>query len=244
MEVNKFSNSGREGGADGLRLSSCDNSQEALISTVVDAVLKSLHGEDTSSSAQQLTIPIGVSNHHIHLREESFKTLFGASAEPEIYRNLYQPGEFALKQTCMIIGPKMRPIHDVRVLGPFRSYDQVEVSMTDAIQLGIDPPVCDSGDLANAAPVTIIGPVGSLILKHGAIIANRHVHMTPTDAEIFGVKQGDFIKIRIEGLKPSVFERVLVRVSKSFKLQIHLDTDDANAAHVVCNQTAIYVRKE
>ncbi len=243
MEVKKFSNSGQECGTDGMR-SSCSQSQEILISTVVDAVLKSLQGPDSSSCSQQPAIPIGVSNHHIHMREESFKKLFGAGVEPEKYRDLYQTGEYAMKQTCMIIGPKMRPIHDVRVLGPFRSYDQVEVSLTDAIQLGIKPPVCDSGDLGNAAPVTIIGPAGSLVLEHGAIIASRHVHMAPSDAEMFGVKQGDFIKVRIEGLKPSVFERVLVRINKTFKLQMHLDTDDANAAHIVCNQAALFAGKE
>jgi putative phosphotransacetylase len=243
MDIKRNCINGQYGSTDEMR-SSSGQSQETLISTVVDAVLKSLQGPKASSSSQQLTIPVGVSNHHIHLREESFKKLFGTSAEPEKYRDLYQTGEYAMKQTCMIIGPKMRPIHDVRVLGPFRSYDQVEVSLTDAIQLGIKPPVCDSGDLGNAAPVTIIGPVGSLVLERGAIIASRHVHMSPSDAEMFGVKQGDFIKVRIEGLKPSVFERVLVRVNKSFKLQMHLDTDDANAAHVVCNQDAIFAGKE
>jgi putative phosphotransacetylase len=239
------SNYCQECGACAVRSVSSDQSHEALISTIVDAVLRDLGKQDISNSAsQQLTIPLGVSNHHIHLREESFKTLFGETAKPEIYRDLYQPGEFALKQTCMIIGPKMRPIHEVRVLGPFRSYDQVEVSFTDAMQLGLNPPICDSGDLGNAAPITIIGPAGSLVLQHGAIIANRHVHMNLSDAERFGVKQGDFIKVKLAGAKPSVFEKVLVRTNKAWKLQIHLDTDDANAAHVVCNQAAIFVGKE
>lgn len=243
MSTKGNSNFCQECGACGVRSASSDQSQEAFISTIVDAVLRELQPNNAPVN-KQLEIPLGVSNHHIHLRESSFKTLFGDSAKPEIYRELYQTGEFALKQTCMIIGPKMRPIHDVRVLGPFRSYDQVEVSFTDAMQLGLNPPICDSGDLGNAAPITIVGPVGSLVLQKGAIIASRHVHMSPSDAELFGVKQGDFIKVKLPGAKPSVFERVLVRVNKTFKLQIHLDTDDANAAHVVCNQAALFMGKE
>jgi putative phosphotransacetylase len=138
----------------------------------------------------------------------------------------------------------MRPIHDVRILGPFRGYDQVEISFTDAMRLGINPPIRDSGDLRGAAPVTIVGPAGSLVLREGAIIANRHVHMASSDADRFGVRAGDFIKIQLPGAKGSIYERVLVRTNEKWKLQLHLDTDDANAAHVVCNQTAIFAGKE
>lgn len=236
----------QECGACGVRSPSPASSHhEALVVAIVNAVLKDLHGEKAAGTGRQnRTIPLGVSNRHIHLREESFKTLFGAQAVPEVYRDLYQPGELALVQTCIIVGPKMRPIHDVRILGPFRNYDQVEISFTDAMRLGIDPPVRDSGDLSGAAPITIVGPAGSLVLREGAIIAGRHVHMTPSDAESFGVKQGDFIKVRLPGAKGSVYERILVRTNKSWKLQLHLDTDDANAAHVVCNQNAVFLGKE
>lgn len=232
-------------GACGVRNVPSSSSREDLVGMIVDAVLRDLRGTGaTASNEDELTIPLGVSNRHIHLQEESFKTLFGADASPKVYRDLYQPGEIALSQTCIIVGPKMRPIHDVRILGPFRSYDQVEVSFTDAMRLGIDPPIRDSGDLRGAAPVTLVGPAGSLVLREGAIIANRHVHMAPADAGRFGVRQGDFIKVRLPGVKGSVYERVLVRTKESWKLQLHLDTDDANAAHVVCNQPAVFAGKE
>jgi putative phosphotransacetylase len=245
MGIQGCSNFCQECGACGVRSAPSTSPQEDLVGTIVDAVLSDLRGNGaTAAGERELTIPLGVSNRHIHLREESFKTLFGAEAVPAVYRNLYQPGEFALTQTSIIVGPKMRPIHDVRILGPFRGYDQVEVSFTDAMRLGIDPPIKDSGDLRGAAPITIVGPAGSLVLREGAIIANRHLHMAPTDAARFGVRQGDFIKVRFPGAKGSTFERVLVRTNESWKLQLHLDTDDATAAHVVCNQKAVFVGKE
>jgi len=235
----------QECGACDARSEPATPSQEALVGAIVEAVLCGLRQKDgASEDGSGLRIPLGVSNRHIHLREASFKTLFGAQASPEIYRTLYQPGEFALAQTCIIVGPKMRPVHDVRILGPFRGYDQVEVSFTDAMKLGISPPIRDSGDLSGASPITIIGPAGSLTLHEGAIIASRHVHMAPSDAEAFGVKQGDFIKVRLPGVKSSVYERVLVRTNPAWKLHLHLDTDDANAAHVVCNQAAMFAGKD
>lgn len=147
-------------------------------------------------------------------------------------RPLYQPGEFASIHTLTIVGPKLRSIPGVRILGPLRNYDQVEVSLTDAIYLGIDPPVTNSGSLKDAAPLTLVGPNGSAYLEKCAIVANRHLHMTTTDAARLGVKEGDYCKVRIGGEKPTVFENVLVRTNDSWKLQIHLDTDDANAANV------------
>jgi putative phosphotransacetylase len=205
-------------------------------------VVKTLKGHDPvhhSYTPVGKKIPLGVSNRHIHLQEQSFKLLFGANAQPETFRELYQPGEFALKQTCIIVGPKMKPIHSVRILGPFRKYDQVEVSFTDAISLGIDPPVKDSGDLRGAAPITIVGPAGSLVLKEGAIIASRHLHMTSSDAAAFNLTPGQFVTIKIPGVKTTIYDNVLVRTNDGWKLQLHLDTDDANAAHVVCNQEAL-----
>lgn len=219
-----------------------DTMIEAIVAEVVKTISgrDSVHGNDTPGHAK---IPLGVSNKHIHLRESSFKLLFGQDAQPRVYRNLYQPGEFALEQTCIIVGPKMRPLHDVRILGPFRTYDQVEVSFTDAVLLGINPPVKDSGDLVGAAPITIVGPKGSLVLEQGAIIANRHMHMTTRDASRLGVKQGDMVRVSIPGVKNTIFGNVLVRTNDAWKLQLHLDTDDANAAHAVCDQDTIFMGK-
>jgi putative phosphotransacetylase len=222
------------------------SSQDTMIDAIVAEVVRTISGhqvENNNAGTALSKIPLGVSNKHIHLREASFKLLFGPDAQPIIFRNLYQPGEFALEQTCIIVGPKMRPLHDVRILGPFRSYDQVEVSFTDAVLLGINPPVKESGDLSGAAPITIVGPKGSLVLDQGAIIANRHLHMTTKDASRFGVKQGDMVKVSIPGVKDTIFGNVLVRTNDAWKLQLHLDTDDANAAHAVCDQEAVFLGK-
>jgi len=177
-------------------------------------------------------IPLGVSNRHIHLTKETFEKLFGEGNEFEEMRPLYQPGEFASKHVLAVVGPKLRSIPAVRILGPLRKYDQVEVSLTDAIYLGINPPVVNSGDLERAVGLTLVGPNGSVYIEKCAIIANRHIHMTNKDALRFGVKEGEYCKVRIGGEKGTTFENVLIRINDSWKLQIHLDTDDANAANV------------
>ncbi|MCP3929966.1 MAG: phosphate propanoyltransferase [Bacteroidetes bacterium] len=177
-------------------------------------------------------IPLGVSNRHIHLTEATFKKLFGNDTEFEVLKPLYQPGEFASKHVLTIVGPKQRAIQSVRILGPLRNYDQVEVSLSDAIYMGIDPPVANSGTLDDAAPLTLIGPAGAVYLKKCAIVASRHIHMSSSDAAKFGVKHGDYCKVRLSGTKSTIFENVLIRVNDNWLLVIHLDTDDANAANV------------
>ena len=177
-------------------------------------------------------IPLGISNRHIHLTANTFHKLFGENVELEPMRPLYQPGEFASKYLLTIVGPKLRSIPNVRILGPLRKYDQVEVSLTDAIFLGIDPPVTNSGALEEAEPLTLVGPNGSLYLERCAIIANRHIHCSNKEASQFGLKNGDYCRVRIGGEKSTIFENVLIRTNDNWKLQIHLDTDDANAANV------------
>lgn len=177
-------------------------------------------------------IPVGVSNRHVHITMVTFYHLFGEKAELEVMRPLYQPGEFATNQVLTIVGTKLQPITNVRILGPFRAYDQVEVSLTDAIHLGIDPPITNSGSLENAAPLTLVGPRGSVYLQKCAIIPNRHIHMSNEEANRLGVKNGDYCKVRIGGEKSLIFENVLIRTNDSWRLQMHLDTDDANAAHI------------
>ena len=207
---------------------------EALIEIITEEVLRTIHqGSDViAQTATDNCIPLGVSNRHIHLTKETFKKLFGQEADIEKMTPLYQPKEFASKQTLTIIGTKQRAISNVRILGPLRNYDQVEISLTDARVLGIDAPVANSGDLSNAAPLTLVGPAGSVYLERCAIVASRHIHMSSQDAERFGVKEGDYCRVRISGEKTTVFEDVLVRVKDGWYLQIHLDTDDGNAANV------------
>jgi len=213
---------------------------DRLVDRIVGEVLKSL-GEKSDTRSESL--PLGVSNRHMHIREETFKTLFGGDAVLEVYRELYQPGEFASNQVVTIVGPKMHAIQNVRILGPFRTYNQVELSLTDAIGIGISPPIRNSGDLKGAAPLTVVGPAGSVFLTECAVIANRHMHLPPSKARVFGVADGDFVKVRIGGEKGTVFENVLVRVNEVWKPQLHLDTDDANASNVRCQSSAEFVGK-
>ncbi len=207
-------------------------SEQFLIDIITEEVKNVLLENQYNSGLQFPRIPLGISNRHIHLTPKTFHQLFGEETEFESLRPLYQPGEFASKHTLTIVGPKLRSIPNVRILGPLRNYDQVEVSLTDAIFLGINPPVANSGTLDNAAPLTLVGPSSSIYLDKCAIIASRHIHMTNKDAEKFGLKNGDYCKVRIEGEKSTLFENVLIRTNDSWRLQIHLDTDDANAANV------------
>jgi len=207
-------------------------SEAEVVDFVIEEVKSILNSGNTKVGINNLHIPLGVSNRHIHLTENTFKKLFGDNAEFEIMRPLYQPGEFASKHTLTIVGVKQRAIPNVRILGPLRKYDQVEVSLTDAIYLGINPPVTNSGMLLNAVPLTLVGPTGSVHIENCAIIANRHIHMTNLDAQNFGVNDGDFCMVRVGGEKGTIFEDVLIRINDIWKLQIHLDTDDANAAFV------------
>ncbi len=222
--------------------SASDNGSNDLADIISREILRSLKQEPAADPGSK-TIPIGVSNRHAHLTEKTFKYLFGDDTELSVYRELYQEGEFASEQTITVAGNKMRAIQNLRILGPLRKYDQVELSLTDAVQIGINPPIKNSGDLAGGAPLTLIGPKRSLYIEECAIIANRHIHMTHRDADAFGVADGDFCKIRVGGEKGIIFENVLIRINDDWKLQLHLDTDDANAANIRCSMSAEFYGK-
>lgn len=221
-------------------VSSYGRTDDAMAASIADEIISAIRrktGESTSrpsASGKPAVLPLGVSNRHIHLRKETFEKLFGNQAKLEVYRDLYQPGEFASSSVCMVVGPRLQPLSGVRILGPFRNYDQVELSFTDAIGLGIRPPVRQSGDVKGSAAVTLVGPAGTVQLSEGAIIAARHVHLTSKEASVFGVTDGDRIRVRTTGDRRTVLENVLVRVNDAWKLQLHLDTDEANAAGAVC----------
>jgi len=180
-------------------------------------------------------IPVGISVRHLHICKEDLEKLFGSGAELHPERTLYQ-GDFAAKEAVALIGPKMRLLERVRILGPMRDRTQVELAKTDAIFLGVDAPLRLSGDLKGSAPITIIGPEGVVQLKEGCIRAMRHIHMNTKEAEYFGLKNGDLVKIRVGGPTAVVFENVVVRVSDEVKLQIHFDTDEGNVAGINCKQ--------
>lgn len=178
------------------------------------------------------TVPVGVSNRHIHLSASDVETLFGKGYELTPFKDLSQPGQYACKELLTIVGPSLRPIENVRVLGPVRSASQVEISRTDSFVLKVKPPVRESGDIAGSAPITIIGPKGVVTLKEGCIIANRHIHMSEEEGKAFGLKDGDYVTVESNGERRTTFYDVQVRVNKAFRLEMHIDTDDANAAGI------------
>jgi len=193
-------------------------------------------------SANGRLLPIGISARHIHITREIFEQLYGRGKELTVYTELYQPGEFASAEVVTLIGPRLRAIQDVRILGPFREYTQIELSRTDGVALGIDPPVRKSGDLKGSEPIVLVGPNGAVSLSEGAICANRHIHINPQDAERLMVKNNEIVKVRVSGVRAITFENVQIRVNDKFLLQMHLDTDDANAAGVKCGESAELVR--
>lgn len=177
-------------------------------------------------------IPIAVSARHLHLTKETFAELFGADATPTILKDISQPGQYACKEQVTIVGPRGR-IEGVRLLGPLRPANQVEVSRTDEFKLGVDAPIRDSGNTGGSAPVIIEGPKGKVSLTEGLICAKRHIHMAPEDATRYGVKDGDEVEVEVGGgPRDLVFGNVLVRVSPKYKLEMHIDTDEANAAEI------------
>lgn len=199
------------------------------ISAVAEAVLKAIEakGEITDSGNG---IPVGISNRHIHLCREHINILFGDNYQLQPIKDLSQPGQYACKELLTIIGPSLRPIENVRVLGPERKSSQVEISRTDSFTLKVKPPVRESGNISGSAPITIIGPKGVVTLNEGCIIANRHIHMSLEDGQTFGVKDGEYVTVDALGERRTRFYDVQVRVHKDFRLEMHLDTDDANAA--------------
>lgn len=180
----------------------------------------------------QRPVTVNVSNRHIHLKAEDLEKLFGPGYQLKKVRDLMQPGEFASDSFVKIVGPKGE-IDNVRVLGPLRKITQVEISRTDDYKLGTNAPLRLSGDIANSAPIKVIGPKGVLELKEGCIVAKRHVHMTPEDAQFYQLKHGEIIQVKVENPERGlIFDNVVVRVSASMALECHLDTDEANACGV------------
>ncbi|WP_338834959.1 Phosphate propanoyltransferase [Moorella humiferrea] len=175
-----------------------------------------------------LEVPVGVSGRHVHLTKEHFQILFGPGQELTRIRDLVQPGEFAAKETVTIVGPK-GVLEKVRIIGPLRSYSQVELSRTDSFKLGVNPPVRDSGDHHNSPGCVLIGPAGVLTLTQGVIIALRHIHMPTNEARRYGLKDKDKVNVKVGGERGLVFQNVLVRVHPNYRLEFHIDTDEANA---------------
>ena len=203
--------------------------QERLVEQITRLVIEQINGLGGFES--EYKVPIGISARHVHLTREHIDRLFGTGYQLHKKKEL-MGGQYAAEETVTLVGTKLRAIENVRILGPERKAPQVEVARTDAIRLGLNPPVRESGNIAGSAPIALVGPKGVLYLEEGCIIAKRHIHMSPADAKRFGVKDGDTVKVRFDNGRGGVFEGVQIRVDDSFTLEMHIDTDEANGLGV------------
>ena len=175
---------------------------------------------------------VEISARHVHVTKETLEVLFGKGYELTVKKELSQPGQFAPNERVTVVGPK-KELAGVSILGPCRSADQVELSATDARSVGIAAPIRESGDVKGSGACKLVGPAGEVELKEGVIVAKRHIHMTPEDAEKFGVKDAQIVKVAINTAERSlVFGDTVVRVSPKYALAMHVDTDEANAAAI------------
>ena len=192
----------------------------------------------TEPKITEACIPVGVSGRHLHLSRAHLDALFGPGYELSKKKDLSQPGQYASVETVDIMTTK-GAFTRVRILGPVRKDTQIELSLTDAVKLGINPPIRDSGNVAGSPGVVLVGPNGTITLDQGAIAALRHIHMTPADAERFGVKDKDIVQVECPGERGMIMGQVLVRVNDQYALEMHVDTDEGNAA---CLKTGDKVR--
>ncbi len=186
----------------------------------------------TRMERSKADIPVGVSNRHVHLCQQDWDKLFGAGSQPRKLKSTKQPGYWAAFEAVDVEGPKGR-LEKVRLVAPHRAKTQIEVSLSDAKTLGLKPPIRNSGSLEGTAPARVIGPKGSIEISQGLIIAGRHLHLAPAEAQALDLKDGDVVRLRAGAPERSViFEQVLCRVSDKFSLEFHIDTDEANAARL------------
>jgi putative phosphotransacetylase len=205
---------------------------EAELRGIAAAVVERVTAEITGVPSR--LVPVAVSARHVHLTREVLDATYGKGHQLTRLRDLSQRGQFAAEETLTIVGSRMHSIEGVRVLGPVRDYTQAELARTDGITLGLELPVRGSGRLGGSAPIVLIGPKGAVSLKEGGIRPTRHLHARPEDARRLGLRDGQSTSVRVPGEKGVIFENVIVRVDPSYVLEMHLDTDDANAADLHC----------
>jgi putative phosphotransacetylase len=189
----------------------------------------SAHGSAQGSAHGPNPLVVNISARHCHLSQESVEVLFGKGHQLTPKKWLYQEGQYAAEESVTLIGPRSRVISNLRILGPCRDFDQVELASTDAISLGFKIPVRNSGDIAGTPGCMLMGPAGFLEMNEGVIRAAPHVHMAPEDAAFYGVENKSFMRLRIGGDVGLTFDKIFVRVDPSFKLEVHIDTDEGNA---------------
>lgn len=204
---------------------------ERLEKLIRELVQKELQEE------KMITVPIGVSARHLHLTQEHLEVLFGKGAQLHPKKEL-MGGQYAADERVTIVGTNLRVIENVRVLGPLRKETQVELAKTDAVKLGIAPPIRESGNIKASAPITLVGPKGAVHLTEGCIIAKRHIHMNNKDAQSFGLRDNQTVSVVIGEEREGILNQVQIRVHPSFTLEMHIDTDEANALGVSCKSVA------
>ena len=202
---------------------------EAVLKLLLEAVQS--NAQPAGGAQEPEGIPVGVSNRHLHLSQTDLDALFGAGYQLTPIKDLSQPGQFACKETVTICGPK-GAIEKVRVLGPVRSKTQVEILTGDGFKLRVTAPARLSGDLAGTPGITIVGPKGSVQAKEGLIVAQRHIHMTPQDAAVYGVHDGQIVDIQVDGPRGGIYSNVAVRANDASALECHVDTEEANAMNL------------
>lgn len=203
------------------------------VENVLRLLLEAVQANLTQAQAQEdpFKIPVGVSNRHIHLSQADQDTLFGQGYQMTKMKDLSQPGQFACKETVTLCGPS-GVIEKVRILGPVRSKTQVEILSGDCFKLGIKTPLKMSGELQGTPGITLVGTKGTALVTEGMIVAQRHIHMTPADAQRFEVKDGQWLSIQVDGPRGGTYSNVAVRVNDASALECHIDTEEANAMHV------------
>ena len=196
--------------------------------------------ESTNTKKPEFKVPVGISARHIHLTQEHVEQLFGKGYQLTKKKEL-MGGQFASNEQCTIVGLKLRAIENVRILGPVRSASQVEISATDARTLGVKAPTRQSGDTKGSAPIALVGPKGAIYLEEGCIVAARHIHLCPEDAKAAGVKDNDFVTVRMGNERGALLDNVKIRVHESFTTEMHIDTDEANACQVKQDELAAII---
>jgi len=200
----------------------------SVVEDIVRQVTLEHLGRQRGSAAPTLTVH--ASARHMHICREHMDVLFGPGSELTVDRPLFQPGNFAAKEIVTLIGPRSRIISNLRILGPMRKESQIELAFTDAISLGFDNiPIRLSGNIEDTPGAVVMGPKGVVELRRGVIRAAIHVHMSPSEAAYFGVKPGDLMKLRVGGAAGTTFTSVHVRIDANSRLNVHMDTDEANA---------------
>jgi putative phosphotransacetylase len=202
---------------------------ERLVREVLQGQLANGHGANGKAKPR---LVVNVSARHCHVTQEDLERLFGKGHKLTPYKQLYQDGFFAAEETVTMIGPRHRVINNLRILGPCRDHNQVELAFTDAMFLGLEIPVRKSGDHRDSPGAYLMGPAGMIEMQRGVIRHERHVHMGPADAAHYGVKDGDRLHLRVKSDCSMVLEDLLCRLAPAAKLEVHLDTDEGNACHL------------